>query len=80
LGDCALPGTVAVASGKEGFRRLILAVWTSGTVDPQLKPMVALMTSHGTSCRYCQAHEIARSERAGVRWARLSSCQRESRS
>jgi uncharacterized peroxidase-related enzyme len=50
----------------EGFRRLILAVWTTGTVDPQLKPMVALMTSYGAGCRYCQAHEVARSERAGV--------------
>lgn len=50
----------------DAFRQLILAVWTTGTVDPQLKPLIALMTSYGAGCRYCQAHEVARSHQAGV--------------
>ena len=50
----------------EGFRKLILAVWTTGTVDPQLKPLVALMASYGAGCRYCQAHEVSRSHTTGV--------------
>jgi hypothetical protein len=27
------------------FRQLILTVWTARTVGPQLKPLIALMTS-----------------------------------
>ena len=56
----------------EGFRNLILAVWTTGTVDPQLKPLVALMTSYGSGCRYCQAHEVARSDHTGVPLQKVS--------
>lgn len=50
----------------EAFRQLILTVWATGTVDPQLKPLIALMTSYGAGCRYCQAHEVARSRQSGV--------------
>lgn len=50
----------------DAFRQLILTVWTTGAVDPQLKPLIALMTSYGAGCRYCQAHEVARSHQAGV--------------
>jgi uncharacterized peroxidase-related enzyme len=56
----------------EGFRSLILAVWTTGTVDSQLKPLVALMTSYGAGCRYCQAHEVARSHETGVSLDKIS--------
>jgi uncharacterized peroxidase-related enzyme len=50
----------------DGFRRLIQAVWHTGTVDPQLKPMIALMASYAAGCQYCQAHEAARSKMGGV--------------
>ena len=56
----------------EGFRSLILAVWNTGTVDPQLKPLVALMTSYGAGCRYCQAHEVARAHETGVSLDKIS--------
>jgi alkylhydroperoxidase family enzyme len=56
----------------EGFRSLILAVWKTGTVDPQLKPLVALMASYGAGCRYCQAHEVARSHETGVSLDKIS--------
>ncbi len=50
----------------EGLRGLLRAVWSTGTVDPKLKPLVALMASYGAGCRYCQAHEVARSLMTGV--------------
>jgi uncharacterized peroxidase-related enzyme len=56
----------------EGFRALILAVWNTGTVDPQLKPLVALMASYGAGCRYCQAHEVARAHETGVSLDKIS--------
>lgn len=56
----------------DAFRQLILAVWTTGTVDPQLKPLIALMTSYGAGCRYCQAHEVARSHQTGVSLDKIS--------
>jgi len=50
----------------DGLRGLLHAVWSTGTVDPKLKPLVALMASYGAGCRYCQAHEVARSLMTGV--------------
>jgi uncharacterized peroxidase-related enzyme len=37
----------------------------TGTVDPQLKEMVALVASTAAGCRYCQAHTASNTARAG---------------
>ena len=50
----------------DGFGQLIRAVWHTGTVDPGLNPMVALIASYAAGCRYCQAHEAARLKMTGV--------------
>lgn len=50
----------------EAFGQLIRAVWHTGTVDYELKPLIALVASTAAGCHYCQAHEAARSKAHGV--------------
>jgi len=38
----------------------------TGTVDPQLKEMVALVASTASGCRYCQAHTASNASRVGA--------------
>jgi uncharacterized peroxidase-related enzyme len=45
------------------FTALAGAVTNSGTVDPALKQMIALMASVSAGCRYCQAHTSSQAAR-----------------
>lgn len=50
----------------DGFMSLGLAVLGNDLVPSDLKQMVALMSSVGGGCRYCQAHTGHTAERMGV--------------
>lgn len=39
------------------FSELITQIWNTGTLDKPLKPMIAIVSSVASGCRYCQAHE-----------------------
>ena len=56
----------------DGLRQLLVAIWTTGTVDAEVKSLVALMSSYGAGCRYCQAHTATRSRRAGISSEKLA--------
>jgi uncharacterized peroxidase-related enzyme len=49
----------------EAVQSLTQAVF-SGTVDRSLKSLVAVMSSYGAGCRYCQAHQAAALKLQGV--------------
>jgi uncharacterized peroxidase-related enzyme len=49
----------------DAVRSLAQAVFT-GTVDPGLKSLVAVMSSYGAGCRYCQAHQTVASLHRGI--------------
>ncbi len=49
----------------EALRALVAAVF-AGTVDPGLKSLVAVMSSYGAGCRYCQAHQATAALHRGV--------------
>jgi len=48
------------------FQGLGAAVMGNGLLTPQLTQMIAMMTSVGAGCRYCQAHTGHTAERMGV--------------
>jgi uncharacterized peroxidase-related enzyme len=48
------------------FSELITAVYRTGTVPVELKPLVALVASTAAGCRYCQAHETVDARMRGV--------------
>jgi uncharacterized peroxidase-related enzyme len=49
----------------DAVRSLAQSVY-AGTVDPKLKTLIALMSSYGAGCRYCQAHQATASIHLGV--------------
>jgi uncharacterized peroxidase-related enzyme len=49
----------------DALQSLVQAAF-SGTVDRSLKSLVALMSSYGSGCRYCQAHQAAALKLQGV--------------
>ncbi|MEO5842317.1 MAG: carboxymuconolactone decarboxylase family protein [Acidimicrobiales bacterium] len=49
----------------DAVRTLAQAVF-SGSVDPGLKSLVAVMSSYGAGCKYCQAHQAVASLHRGV--------------
>ena len=49
----------------DAVRALAQAVF-SGSVDPGLKSLVAVMSSYGAGCKYCQAHQAVASLHRGV--------------
>lgn len=50
----------------QAFGGLGAAILGSGLIEPGLAQMVAMMSSIGGGCRYCQAHTGHSAERAGV--------------
>jgi uncharacterized peroxidase-related enzyme len=46
--------------------RTLVAVVFAGTVDAGLKSLVAVMSSYGAGCRYCQAHQATAALHRGV--------------
>lgn len=53
------------------FANLNQAVMGPGTVDAQLKQLVALMVSSAATCRYCQAHTAHVAHDRGVTEAKI---------
>ncbi len=45
---------------------LITRIWRTGTVPVGLKPLLAIVSSRATGCRYCQAHEAVDARMRGV--------------
>jgi uncharacterized peroxidase-related enzyme len=39
------------------FSELITQIWNSGTLPTELKPLLGIVSSIASGCRYCQAHE-----------------------
>lgn len=48
------------------FSDLITAVWRTGTLPIELKPLLAIVASTAAGCRYCQAHEGVDARERGV--------------
>ena len=48
------------------FSDLITAIWRTGTLPVELKPLVAIVSSTAAGCRYCQAHETVDARMRGV--------------
>jgi uncharacterized peroxidase-related enzyme len=48
------------------FSDLISAIWRTGTLPVELKPLVAIVSSTAAGCRYCQAHETVDARMRGV--------------
>lgn len=48
------------------FSDLITAIWRTGTLPVELKPLVAIVASTAAGCRYCQAHETVDARMRGV--------------
>jgi uncharacterized peroxidase-related enzyme len=44
----------------------------TGTVDPQLKEMIALVASTAAGCRYCQAHTASNAARVGSQATKIA--------
>jgi len=44
----------------------------AGTVDPQLREMIALVASTASGCRYCQAHTAANAAKVGSQAAKIA--------
>jgi len=49
-----------------GFAALSGAVLGPGQISPELKQLVAFVSSNASGCRYCQAHTSASAARAGA--------------
>ena len=48
------------------FSDLITKIWRTGTLPIELKPLIAVISSHAAGCRYCQAHEAVDASERGV--------------
>lgn len=55
-----VPGLLEGASG------LVGAVFGAGTLDPEIRRLVAVMSSEAAGCRYCQAHTKHGALRDGI--------------
>ncbi len=60
-----VPGLLEGASG------LVAAVFSAGQLDPEVRRLVAVMSSEAAGCRYCQAHTKHGALRDGIDPARL---------
>ena len=60
-----VPGLLEGASG------LVAAVFGGGQLDPEVRRLVAVMSSEAAGCRYCQAHTKHGALRDGIDPARL---------
>ncbi len=54
------------------FSELITQVWNSGTLPKPLKPLIAIVSSIASGCRYCQAHEAVDARERGVPDAKVA--------
>lgn len=68
----SMPTMARVPGLLEGFVSLAGGVLANDLVPNDLKQMVALMSSVGGGCRYCQAHTGHNAERLGVSEEKLS--------
>jgi uncharacterized peroxidase-related enzyme len=48
------------------FSELITQTWNSGTLPKPLKPLIGIVSSIASGCRYCQAHEAVDAQERGV--------------
>jgi uncharacterized peroxidase-related enzyme len=48
------------------FSELITQIWRTGTLPQPLKPLIAMVSSMASGCRYCQAHEAVDAKMRGV--------------
>jgi uncharacterized peroxidase-related enzyme len=48
------------------FSELITQIWNSGTLPKPLKPLIGIVSSVASGCRYCQAHEAVDAHERGV--------------
>lgn len=62
----SMPTMARVPGLLDAFQGLARAVLGNDLIGPDLKQMIALMTSAGAGCNYCQAHTGHSAERAGV--------------
>lgn len=62
----SMPTMARVPGLLEGFQGLGAAVLMNDLIPPGLKQMIAMMTSAGSGCRYCQAHTSSNAARFGV--------------
>ncbi|MFQ5966436.1 MAG: carboxymuconolactone decarboxylase family protein [Acidimicrobiia bacterium] len=54
------------------FSDLITKIWRTGTLPIELKPLIAMVSSHAAGCRYCQAHEAVDARERGVQEERIA--------
>ena len=54
------------------FSELITAIWRTGTLPIDLKPLIAIVASVSAGCRYCQAHEAVDAHERGVDAAKIA--------
>jgi uncharacterized peroxidase-related enzyme len=54
------------------FSELITQIWRTGTLPRSLKPLVAIVSSVASGCRYCQAHEAVDARMRGVSGEKIS--------
>ena len=62
----SMPTMARVPGLLPAFQGLGAAVLMNDLVSPGLKQMIAMMTSAGAGCRYCQAHTSSNAARFGV--------------
>ena len=62
----SMPTMARVPGLLPAFQGLGAAVLMNDLVSPGLKQMIAMMTSAGSGCRYCQAHTSSNAARFGV--------------
>jgi uncharacterized peroxidase-related enzyme len=48
------------------FSELITQIWNTGTLPTPLKPLIGIVSSIASGCRYCQAHESIDARERGV--------------
>jgi AhpD family alkylhydroperoxidase len=68
----SMPTMARVPGLLEGFQGLGRAVLMNDLIPPGLKQMIAMMTSAGSGCRYCQAHTSSNAARFGIPEEKLS--------
>ena len=54
------------------FGAFAAGVLGEGTIDPELKQLVAFVASRAAGCRYCQAHTAHSAHRAGAKSERIA--------
>src|SRR5437773_6616655 len=54
------------------FSELITQIWNTGTLPKPLKPLIGIVSSVASGCRYCQAHEAVDAHERGVPDAKIA--------